>query len=165
MSQITIQCQLVASASTRQQLWLLMAQKNTPLINELLQQVGQHPEFETWRQKGKLQAGIVKALCQPLKADPRFIGQPARFYSSAIAVVDYIYRSWLALQKRLQYRLEGQTRWYQMLKSDAELIEICGGSLETLRNKAAEILAQLAPESTSVDPQPTKGKKSIAVET
>ena len=160
MSQITIQCQLVASASTRQQLWLLMAQKNTPLINELLQQVGQHPDFETWRQKGKLQVGIVKALCQALKTDPRFIGQPARFYSSAIAVVDYIYRSWLALQKRLQYQLEGQTRWYQMLKSDAELIEICGGSLETLRSKAAEILAQLSPESVSVNPQPTKAKKS-----
>jgi len=27
--------------------------KNTPLINELLSQIGKHPEFETWRQKGK----------------------------------------------------------------------------------------------------------------
>jgi hypothetical protein len=30
-----------------------MAEKNTPLINELLSQIGKHPEFETWRQKGK----------------------------------------------------------------------------------------------------------------
>ncbi|MTJ51972.1 hypothetical protein FJR38_04435 [Anabaena sp. UHCC 0253] len=37
----------------RQQLWQLMVKKNTPLINKLLSQIGKHPEFETWRQKGK----------------------------------------------------------------------------------------------------------------
>lgn len=41
MSQITVQCRLVASEPTRQQLWQLMAEKNTPLINELLLQVNQ----------------------------------------------------------------------------------------------------------------------------
>jgi hypothetical protein len=99
MSQITIQCRLVASESTRQQLWKLMAEKNTPLINELLLQMAQHNEFETWRQKGKHPTGIVKELCQPLKSDPRFIGQPGRFYTSAIALVNYIYKSWFALMK------------------------------------------------------------------
>jgi hypothetical protein len=38
MSQITIQCRLVVSETTRQRLWQLMAEKNTPLINELLSQ-------------------------------------------------------------------------------------------------------------------------------
>lgn len=60
MSQITIQCRLVASESTRQQLWELMAEKNTPLTNELLQRVGQQSDFETWRQKGRLSTGFVK---------------------------------------------------------------------------------------------------------
>ncbi|MBD2136882.1 hypothetical protein H6F32_04590 [Anabaena sp. FACHB-1237] len=32
---------------------LTMAEKNRPLINELLMQMGKHPEIETWRQKGK----------------------------------------------------------------------------------------------------------------
>ena len=54
MSQITIQCRLIASTRTRQQLWKLMADVNTPLINELLERVGQHSDFETWRQKGFL---------------------------------------------------------------------------------------------------------------
>lgn len=111
MSQITIQCRLVASESTRQQFWKLMAEKNTPLINELLLKVAQHAEFESWRQKGKHPAGIVKELCQPLKTDPRFIGQPARFYTSAIATVNYIYKSWFALLKRSQSQLEGKIRW------------------------------------------------------
>lgn len=60
MSQITIQCRLVASEASRQQLWQLMAERNTPLINELLVQVTQHPDFETWQRKGKLTAGTVQ---------------------------------------------------------------------------------------------------------
>lgn len=160
MSQITIQCRLVASEPTRQYLWKLMADTNTPLINELLKQVGQHPDFEAWRHKGKLPPGIVKQLCQPLRTDPRFIGQPGRFYMSAITVVDYTYKAWLALQKRLQYQLEGKTRWLEMLKSDAELVEATACTLDSLRIKAAEILAQHATLASDLAQAPkTKAKK------
>lgn len=159
MSQITIQCRLVSRESTRHQLWKLMAEKNTPLINELLEQVGRHPEFETWRQKGKLPPGIVSELCQPLKTEECFIGQPSRFYVSAIHVVEYIYKSWLASQQRLQRQLEGQTRWLEILKSDPELIELTGCSLDIIRTHAAEILAQFTPQFDPATNQQTQGKK------
>lgn len=159
MSQITIQCRLVASESSRHQLWKLMADLNTPLINELLHQVNQHPEFETWRQKGKHPNSVVKELCQPLRTDPRFIGQPGRFYDSAIATVNYIYKSWLALMKRSQFQLEGKIRWLGMLKSDAELVEASGVTLENLRAKAAEILAQFTSQPDTAEPQSGKEKK------
>ncbi|MBN3892709.1 MAG: hypothetical protein HWQ43_27455 [Nostoc sp. JL31] len=159
MSQITIQCRLVASESSRQKLWELMAELNTPLINELLRQVSQHPEFESWRQKGKHPTSIVKELCEPLKTDPRFIGQPGRFYASAIALVNYIYKSWLALMKRSQFQLEGKIRWLEMLNSDVELVESSGVSLDSLRTKAAEILAQFAFLNTA-ETQSTNGKKA-----
>ncbi|MEH2253315.1 type V CRISPR-associated protein Cas12k [Nostoc sp.] len=159
MSQITIQCRLVASESSRQQLWELMAQLNTPLINELLHQVSQHPEFETWRQKGKHPSNVVKELCQPLKIDPRFIGQPGRFYSSAIALVNYIYKSWFALMKRSQFQLEGKIRWLEMLKSDVELVKNSGVSLDSLRTKAAEVLAEFASLNTA-ETQSTNVKKA-----
>lgn len=159
MSQVTIQCRLVASELARHQLWKLMAQLNTPLINELLVQVGQHSDFQTWRQKGKLPAGTVKQLCQPLRSDPRFLSQPARFYASAIATVDYIYKSWLAIQRRLQSQLDGQLRWLEMLRSDAELVEASGCSLDTLRTKAAEILAQCPTPSELPTPPQNKSKK------
>ncbi|WP_072619878.1 type V CRISPR-associated protein Cas12k [Spirulina major] len=152
MSQITIQCRLVASEATRQVLWTLMAERNTPLINELLAQMAQHPDLEEWRQKGKPTPGVVKKLCDPLRQDPRFMGQPGRFYSSAIALVEYIYKSWLKLQQRLQRKLEGQQRWLGMLKSDPELCEENHCTLDTLRDKAAEILASLE------SPQPKQGK-------
>lgn len=79
MSQITIQCRLIANEPTRRQLWELMAQKNTPLINELLEQVGQHPDFPTWRQNGKLPAGVIKQLWESLKTDPAISVNPHGF--------------------------------------------------------------------------------------
>lgn len=149
MSQITIQSRLIASESTRQKLWKLMVQLNTPLINELLQQLSKHQDFEKWRKDGKLPSTVVSQLCQPLKTDPRFAGQPSRLYLSAIHVVDYIYKSWLAIQKRLQQQLDGKIRWLKMLNSDTELVETSGCSLEVIRTKADVILAMATPESNS----------------
>jgi hypothetical protein len=51
MSQITIQCRLIAKEPSRQALWRLMAELNTPLINDILNQIANHPDFETWREK------------------------------------------------------------------------------------------------------------------
>jgi hypothetical protein len=84
MTIITIQCRLVAKEETIRHLWELMTQKNTPLINEVLEQIGKHPELEECIQKGKLPIGLVKTLCNSLKTDLQFSGQPGRFYSSAI---------------------------------------------------------------------------------
>ena len=164
MSFKTIRCRLVAKEFTRKSLWELMADKNTPLINELLLQVAQHSDFETWRKKGKVTKEIIKQLCEPLKTDPRFIGQPGRFYTSAITFVDYIYKSWLELIQIYQRRLEGKTRWQKMLKSDAELVEESSVSLDSIRNKATEIVAQtqLKPEFLTIEKQENKkSDKSI----
>ncbi len=150
MSQITIQCRLITSESTRHHLWKLMADLNTPLINELLTQMAQHPEFETWRKKGKLPGGTVNQLCQPLKTDSRFNNQPGRFYKSAITVVEYIYKSWFKIQQRLEQKLKGQTRWLEMLKSDEELTTESNASLETICTNAAQLLSALSPEEGSI---------------
>ncbi|MBG1271112.1 type V CRISPR-associated protein Cas12k [Nostoc sp. WHI] len=162
MSQITIQCRFIASESARQKLWKLMATLNTPLINELVEQLGKHPDFENWRQQGKLPTTVVSQLCQPLKTDPRFVGQPSRLYMSAIHIVDYIYKSWLAIQKRLQQQLDGKMRWLEMLNSDVELVETSGSSMEAIRTKASEILAKAMSTSDSDSSQPKrkKGKKA-----
>jgi hypothetical protein len=161
MSQITIQCRLVASEPTRQHLWTLMAERNTPLINELLAQTAQHPDFDTWQQKGNLPAGVVKELCQPLRTDPRFIGQPGRFYTSAITLVKYIYKSWLKLQQRRERKLQGQLRWLEILKSDEVLCLESNCSLETLRSKATAILASL--ESPATDGCNTNASTTLSI--
>lgn len=70
MSVITIQCSVVASEPTRHQLWQIMSEINTPLINELLKQVGEHPEFEKWLTIGKLPRGIVRPLSKKWVENP-----------------------------------------------------------------------------------------------
>jgi hypothetical protein len=144
MSNITIHCRLIAPSSTRQHLWHLMSDLNTPLINDLLQAIPQHPDFEQWCQKGKMPTGVIKELCQPLKTI--YSGQPARFYTSAIALVNYIYKAWFTRQKQLNQRLEGQKRWFNILKTNSELIKESNHTLEEIRAKARTILDKLPEE-------------------
>ena len=159
MSQITIQCRLVASESTRRYIWQLMAEKNTPLINEILWQINNHPDFEQWQSDGKLPGTLVSDLCKSLKTDPFYAGQPSRFYLSVTKLVNYIYKSWLKLQKRRQHKLEGQQRWLSMLKSDTELLKESECSLDILRKKAKAILVNI--EATIEKSKKKKKNKKI----
>ena len=146
MTEITIQCRLTTPEDIRHKLWLLMVEKNTPLINELFKQLAEHPELQIWKQKGKLPPGIVKNICQPLRDKPKYQGQPGRFYSSAIAMVDFVYKSWLKLHRNWTYQLKGQESWLAMLKSDDELVRECDRSLEDIKVKASEIINNLKPD-------------------
>lgn len=159
MSEVTIQCRLVASEETLRYLWELMAQKNTPLINELLEQLGRHSDLEAWLKIGKVPTVVIKALCDSLKTQERFAGQPGRFYSSAIALVEYTYKSWIALQQRRQRQIEGKERWLTMLKSDRELEQESNCSLDAIRNKAREILIEISANCGQIQNQQTKSKK------
>ncbi|MFW6296330.1 MAG: type V CRISPR-associated protein Cas12k [Halothece sp.] len=78
---------------------------------------------------------------------------------SAIKVVEYIYQSWLALQKRLQWKLNGQQHWLEILKSDQQLCQDADCSLETLHHQASEILTSLQP-SASKNKKKSKKQKS-----
>ncbi|BBD58003.1 hypothetical protein NIES2109_07720 [Nostoc sp. HK-01] len=147
MSIITIQCRLVAEEETLRQLWELMTDKNTPLVNELLAQVGKHPDFETWLEKGKIPTELLKTLVNSLKTQERFVGQPGRFYTSAIALVDYVYKSWFALQKRRKRQIEGKERWLTILKSDIQIEQESQSTLNVIRTKATEILTKFTPQS------------------
>ncbi|MEM8673433.1 MAG: type V CRISPR-associated protein Cas12k [Cyanobacteria bacterium P01_G01_bin.67] len=152
MSEINIQCRLTAPEDIRHKLWLLMVEKNTPLINELFKQLAEHPELEIWRQKGKLPRGMVKNICQPLRNQPKYEGQPGRFYSSAIAMVDFVYRSWLKVTKSWIYEREGQERWLTMIKNDEQLVQECDQSLEEIKVKANEIINNLKPDEYKSTP-------------
>jgi hypothetical protein len=60
----------------------------------------------------------------------------------------------------LQRKLEGQTRWLEMLKSDEELVQMSNCTLEVIRAKAVEILTPLASANESTQATKTKSKKS-----
>ena len=159
MSFKTIQCGLVVDEPIRRKLWDLMANKNTPLVNELLEQVSQHANFETWQRWGTVSEASVQKLCQPLRTDHRFENQPGRFYSSASRMVTYAYQSWLALQKKRRLRLDGKRRWLEVVQSDAALVQTSGCDLEIIQAKAQEILGSLNAEESSQKARPTRRKK------
>ncbi|MBD3883906.1 hypothetical protein IFO70_19290 [Phormidium tenue FACHB-886] len=166
MSVKTIQCMLVATEATRCKVWRLMTEKHTPLINELLQRIAQDAHFEEWRHSGKIPPNTVKETCKQLKQNPRFAGQPGRFYTSATATVQRIFKSWFALQTRLRNQIAGQTRWLAILQSDDELTIASQSDINTLRAKANELLSQLnesvptGNKQRSTKPQgEKKGKK------
>ena len=136
VNQITIQCRLVALETTRRHLWQLMAEKNTPLINEILWKINNHLDFNQWQSEGKLPGSLVSDLCKSIKNDSLYAGQPSRFYLSVTKLVNYIYKSWLKLQQRRQRKLKGQEHWLSMLKSNTKLLKECQYSLDILRSEA-----------------------------
>jgi hypothetical protein len=149
MTQITIQCRLFANDTAKQYLWQLMAERNTPLVNELLRLIAQHDDFLVWRSKGKLPTSEVTELTKTLKTDPRFNNQPAKFFISAEKVACYTFKSWLAVQKRTQKQLEQKAFWLQMLRTDQELISDCDKTIEEIRRKSQAILeSQYRGDST-----------------
>jgi hypothetical protein len=142
MSIITIQCQLKSTEDSLRHLWTLMAQKNTLLVNELLKQINTHPDLDNWLQQGNITADIIKGLCKNLRTESRFQNMPGRFANAAENLVQYIYKSWFALQEKRRFRLQRKQHWLSMLRSDVELELESGCSLETLRTQATKILTQ-----------------------
>lgn len=181
MSQKTIQCRLVASEDSRQFLWELMADNYTPFINELLEQVTKHSEFHHWRLQGSIPAKAVEdtyedlrqsfmispffwmlvvadhqhrvnTIFSSLKIKPCFSVLPSRFQKSAITLVKRIYKSWFRLRSRLSWKLEGQSRWLEILQSDDEILEACQYDLATLQTKATEILTEIKNQASNSNP-------------
>ncbi len=159
MSFITIQCRLVANEEIRRQIWHLMADKNTPLVNELLKQVSQDDNFESWQLKGTIPEQAVRQLCVPLKTEPQFAGQPGRFYTSASLMVAYTYQSWLAVQQKYHRRLEGKQRWLNIVKSDDELVKVSGHPISVIKDRAQEILTKLETQLSGKQNQSKKKRK------
>ena len=61
----------------------------------------------------------------------------------------YIYKSWLALNRRLKRKIQGKEQWLEMLKSDVELEQESNSSLENIRVKATELLTSFATQKTN----------------
>ena len=154
MSHKTTQCHLFADEAARKYLWQLMAERNTPLVNELLRLVTLHPDFPIWRSKGKLPTAEITKLAKTLKTDPCFNNQPAKFHQSAEKTVAYTLKSWLAIQKLTQRQLDGKSTWLRMLRTNAELIADSGQELEVIKQHAAAILLRYrSPEDSSKSKQ------------
>lgn len=151
MSQITIQCRLFADETARQYLWEVMCDRNTPLVNELLRLVALHSNFSTWRSSGKIPTKEFTKLAKTLDKDSRFNNQPAKFRISAEKTALYTFKSWVAIQKRTQWRLKGKISWLGMLRTNEESIADCEQDLEQIRLKAHSLLLRYQSSEDSAE--------------
>lgn len=142
MSIKTIQCRLVADEEVLRHVWELMAEKNTPLINEIFNRLQKCPGVEQWFEKGQVPDSFIKELCKSLKTQEPFAGQPGRFYTSAETMVKEAYKSLFALQQKRKRQLDGKKRYLAMLRSDIELQKESNCSLELIRAEAKDILVK-----------------------
>ena len=155
----TIRCCLCVNPETRRYFWETMV-TYTLLVNELLEQVPQHPKFPSWQQLGKVSRFEVRDILKPLKDKPTYAALPSRFKTSAELMVTYVYKSWLALQKRRHRQLVGKLRWLQAIENDLQAMVSSDLTLEAIQNRAHQILQAAEQElGSQKDPKITKTKK------
>jgi hypothetical protein len=111
MAIISIQCSLIAKEETLRYLWNLMMEQNTLLVTETLEHIRTHPQLDLWLAQGYIPAETIKKIVIELKQQPKFRGMPGRFSTSAETLVQEIYKSWFAVQRKKRNSLLGKKRW------------------------------------------------------
>lgn len=155
----TIRCHLNAKEDVLRQAWEEMTQKNTPLIVQLLEGVSEQPEFDTKKETGEISKKEITELRKSLTKDSDLEKQSGRFRSSADSFVQEVYSSWLTLYKKRIRQKEGKEYFLNnILKSDVELLAESNCDLQTIRDKAQEILAQ--PEAVLKQIVPKESTKN-----
>lgn len=146
MSFKTIRSQLCATEETRKYLWHWFL-VYTLLINQLLEQLPKEPEFDKWREKGKIPRTAIVALCNKLLAEEvNLKGLPARFNTSAVLLVGYTFASIFAIQTGLRLKCEGKQRWLSVAEQDLELAQSTHFGPEAIRETAAQVLVEVEVE-------------------
>ena len=141
MTHITVvQCRLIAPESTLKHIWTMMAQQQTPLVNQLLHHISTHPDINTWLTANQLPSKLVETLAQQLKTQPLYQELPGRFITSAITLVKEMYASWFAVQTQKRLSLDGKKRFLSLLKSDEQLMQDSQTDFQTLCHKAEQLL-------------------------
>ncbi|GFE68759.1 type V CRISPR-associated protein Cas12k [Chroococcus sp. FPU101] len=137
----TVQCLLKASEDTLKQLWTWM-QQTTELINNLLQHIQAHPDWDKWLSQGGIPPTVIDSFIKAAKQEPPYSEMPSRFPLSAQNLVKEMYQSWFEVQRRKRFILEKKQQFLAILKSDEELQAQSGVTFNELCQKAGKLLKQ-----------------------
>lgn len=141
------------SEDAEQFIWQLCI-ASTQLCKVLNDQIGQHPEFETWKENRSIPREKLKSLWNLARNSPPYAEMPERFNRSAWLRVKNIYAGWFKTQRKLLASLNGLNRWLSIVKSDQELVEISGCELEQIQARANELVSEI--KSRLNEPQSTE---------
>ena len=124
-------------------------EKYTLLVNELMVRVSQTDDFKQRQSKGTIVQSSVEKICKPLQDEPRFEGLSSRFYTSATLLVTYTYKSWLELQQKRLWQLNGKKRWLKAVEDDFELAKVTDFSPQQVQAKAQKVLEEFERKQAS----------------
>ncbi|MGK7930976.1 MAG: hypothetical protein AB4041_06035 [Microcystaceae cyanobacterium] len=77
-TQTTVQCRLITLETVLKQIWLWMYQ-TTELVNDLLQHIQSHPDWNDWLSQGWIPAEIIDSFVKSAKQKPPYSETPSRF--------------------------------------------------------------------------------------
>lgn len=133
---------VMASEDARQFLWQLCV-ASTQLCKVLNERIGEHPDFETWKENGSIPDRTLKSVWNSVRSNSPYAEMPERFNRSAWLRIQNIYAGWFKTRKKLLARLDGLNRWLDIVKSDRELVEIGGCELEQIQERANELVSEV----------------------
>ena len=154
----------VASEAARQFI-LQLSIASTQLCKELNDRVGQHSDFQTWKQEQSIPAEVLKNLWNAARGNSPYQEMPECFTRSAWLKIQNIYAGWFKTQAKLLNRLNGLNRWLDMAKSDDQLVEVSGHRIEEIQARANQIVSEAkarlkqAKQSTDKDARSEKAEK------
>jgi hypothetical protein len=149
----------VASEAARQ-FTLQLSIASTQLCKELNDRVGQHSDFETWKQEQSIPAETLKSLWNAARGHSPYQEMPERFTRSAWFKIQNIYAGWFKTQAKLLNRWNGLNRWLDMAESDDQLVEISGYKLEEIQARANQIVSEAKARLKQAKPPTDKDAKS-----
>ncbi|MBW4695829.1 MAG: type V CRISPR-associated protein Cas12k [Lyngbya sp. HA4199-MV5] len=142
---------LCTDEKTRKYLWNLSIEY-TLLINRLIQEITQHPQFKDWLNRGNCPPKTVMSICKRLK-ETEFTGLPARVYTSAESLVSNTFKAWFEVQKVSRLKLQGKRRWLEVMETDLEFAKITNITSALIRVRATEILTEIDVQRSSSNHQ------------
>jgi hypothetical protein len=133
---------IAVASEAAKQFTLQLSIASTQLCKKLNDQVGQHSEFETWKENKSIPQDMLKDLWNSARGEFPYKEIPERFNRSAWLRVQNIYAGWFGKQDKLLSILYKVNRWLSVAKSDLKLVEISGCELEQIQIRADQLLSE-----------------------
>ena len=141
MAMRTIQCALSAPEEVRRKLWF-WSQKQTLLINDLLEKVVQDSNFPKWQKAGALSSKYIdQEWLKDYKKHPDYADLPGLLFTSVNKTICQIYKSWFAVQKKNQRSLEGKQKWLEKVRPILSWEE-SGVTFDQIQTRATQWLSR-----------------------
>ena len=143
---------------------LLLSIRSTQLCKAIGDSLSKRDELDEWISKGAIPEKVLKAEWEIARNQKCFRDMPSRFQTTALLRIQETFSGWFEQRKQKRREIDRSQRWLDIVKSDAELMEISGLDIEDIKAKALEILQEAKKISETSQAQPEPAPESCVSE-